>query len=340
MQKPGDSPDTQRPGTDPPTTGPLQFDRAVATNGYAWWYVDALSDDGQHGLTIIIMIGSVFSPYYARQRRRGNGHPENHSAINVALYGRGGKRWALTERDANAVERRADRLAIGPSHVTWNGRWLDIAIDEVTVPVPRRLRGNIRVHPTVINPLDFELDRTTGHVWWPIAPRSRVEVDMRSPALRWRGDGYLDANWGPEPLEARFERWDWSRGMLADGRCAVLYNRTERSHDSESLALLFDPLGNVETFDAPGNQRLPDTPIWRIPRGTQAEEGFRPTVDKTLEDTPFYARSIINTRLLGEPLTAIHESLSLDRFDSRWVQTLLPFRMPRVRSRGSRAASD
>jgi carotenoid 1,2-hydratase len=26
---------------------------------------------------------------------------------------------------------------------------------------------------------------------------------------------------------------------------------------------------------------------------------------------------------------AMHESLSLARFDSRWVQTLLPFRMPR-----------
>ena len=35
-------------------------------------------------------------------------------------------------------------------------------------------------------------------------------------ALRWRGDAYFDANWGPEPLEARFERWDWSRGMLKD----------------------------------------------------------------------------------------------------------------------------
>jgi carotenoid 1,2-hydratase len=32
----------------------------------------------------------------------------------------------------------------------------------------------------------------------------------------------------------------------------------------------------------------------------------------------------------------VHESLSLDRFDSRWVQTLLPFRMLRRRSRRQR----
>ena len=43
----------------------LSFDQPVAPGGYAWWYVDALSDDGRHGLTIIAFVGSVFSPYYA-----------------------------------------------------------------------------------------------------------------------------------------------------------------------------------------------------------------------------------------------------------------------------------
>ncbi|MCK7475445.1 MAG: hypothetical protein MZV49_22675 [Rhodopseudomonas palustris] len=29
-----------------------------------WWYIDAISDDGTEGLTIITFVGSVFSPYY------------------------------------------------------------------------------------------------------------------------------------------------------------------------------------------------------------------------------------------------------------------------------------
>ena len=49
----------------------LRFDQPVVRNGYAWWYIDALSDDGKQGLTIIAFIGSVFSPYYAWARRRG-----------------------------------------------------------------------------------------------------------------------------------------------------------------------------------------------------------------------------------------------------------------------------
>jgi carotenoid 1,2-hydratase len=38
---------------------------------------------------------------------------------------------------------------------------------------------------------------------------------------------------------------------------------------------------------------------------------------------------VLSQRLLGEDVIAVHESLSLDRFRSRWVQALLPFRMPR-----------
>ena len=54
---------------------PAAFDQPVAPGGYAWWYVDALSDDGLHGITLIGFIGSVFSPYYAWARRRGGGDP-------------------------------------------------------------------------------------------------------------------------------------------------------------------------------------------------------------------------------------------------------------------------
>ena len=65
-------------------SGP-RFDAPVVAQGYDWWYLDALGDDGQHGLTIIAFIGSVFSPYY---KLSGRSDPANHCAMNVALYGR------------------------------------------------------------------------------------------------------------------------------------------------------------------------------------------------------------------------------------------------------------
>jgi carotenoid 1,2-hydratase len=47
--------------------------------------------------------------------------------------------------------------------------------------------------------------------------------------------------------------------------------------------------------------------------------------------TPFCARSVLDTKICGERLKALHESVSLERFRKQWVRTLLPFRMRRAR---------
>ena len=96
----------------------------VAPGGYAWWYVDALSDDGRHGLTLIAFIGSVFSPYYAwarRRRRPRAADPLHHCALNVALYGDGGKRWAMTERGRASVLRERVHAGHRPEPLRWDG---------------------------------------------------------------------------------------------------------------------------------------------------------------------------------------------------------------------------
>jgi len=50
---------------------------------------------------------------------------------------------------------------------------------------------------------------------------------------------------------------------------------------------------------------------------------------RTLEDTPFYARSMVQAQLCGEEVVAMHETLDARRFASPLVQALLPWRMPR-----------
>ena len=64
-------------------------------------------------------------------------------------------------------------------------------------------------------------------------------------------------------------------------------------------------------------------------RATRCDAGVRPRVLATLEDTPFYARSLVTTRLDGAPVTLMHESVNLDRLQVPWIEWLMPFRMPR-----------
>lgn len=61
----------------------------------------------------------------------------------------------------------------------------------------------------------------------------------------------------------------------------------------------------------------------------RSDAGHPARVLRTLEDGPFYARSLVGATWLGEPVQALHESLSLRRFSAPWVQAMLPFRMPR-----------
>ncbi len=274
----------------------------------------------------------MFSPYYAWARARAGAagvDPAAHCAVNVALYRRGGNaRWAMTERGASRLDRSRTALQVGPSRLAWRGDTLVVHIDEVTVPWPSRVRGEVRLHPSAMQRAVHRLDAQGRHLWQPIAPVARVEVDLDAPAMRWHGDGYLDTNRGDEPLELGFTRWDWSRAALPGRATTVLYDAEGRDGRTTSLALQFTADGRAAPIAAPPSAALPAS-AWHLARRTRGDAGHGAEVLQTLEDGPFYARSIVAGRWLGWDVMAVHESLDLERFRRRIVQAMLPFRMPR-----------
>jgi carotenoid 1,2-hydratase len=232
----------------------------------------------------------------------------------------------MTERPRSAVSRTPDSFTVGPSRLSWDGKSLTISIDEFTVPIPGRIRGTVRVVPTAITRQAFTLNEVGHHQWWPIAPCARVQVRLDHPQLRWQGDGYLDMNRGDAPLEQGFADWQWARGAMQDGT-AILYEVLRRDGSRADLALTFDTQGRMQAFEPPPRLELRRTG-WRIERHVRSEGAN--SVIRTLEDAPFYARSVVSATVLGEPVTLMHESLSLDRFKLPVVQAMLPFRMPRA----------
>jgi carotenoid 1,2-hydratase len=236
----------------------------------------------------------------------------------------------MTEWPGDDVETGADKLAIGASAMRWTGDGLVIDIEErdirLGIPWRRRVRGQVKLYPEMLNATAFALDPTGRHVWHAIAPRAQIEVEMDRPGIRWRGSGYLDSNRGSESLEDGFRDWHWSRAHL--GReVAVMYEGRRRDGSTFASALRFDASGTPHDAELPMVAPLPNT-WWQMERKSRADRGHAGVI-RTWEDSPFYARSTLATRLYGEPVTAVQESLSLDRFRSPVVQWMLPYKMPR-----------
>ncbi len=207
----------------------------------------------------------------------------------------------------------------------WNGDALTIAIDECATPLPWKVKGVVRVIPEQVSTTAFGLHEDGQHLWHPIAPRAQIEVRMDAPDLNWSGSGYLDSNFGCEPLEAGFREWQWSRAHLKDD-VAVIYEGERRDGSDFAMALRYDPQRNWHDAELPPSARLRST-SFGMPRRTRGRDA---RIRRTWENAPFYARSALSTELYGERVDAVHESLSMDRFVSPVVQWMLPYRMPRV----------
>lgn len=283
-----------------------------------------MSDDGVHSLSIITFIGSVFSPYYALRRRSGRAQAADHCAMNVALYGPA-KRWSMTERGASALRADDTALTIGPSHVNLDGGDICFSFDEVCAPIPRRVRGNVRVTPGGMGQETFVLNPDGRHLWRPLAVASRVTVELEEPALSWRGHAYVDMNRGDTPIADGFRCWTWCRAATPDG-AAIQYYGDLRSGETFALGITVAENGDIRHWPLPPSRKLPRSG-WRVAREVRSEA--RAQVISTLVDAPFYARSMVQARFAGRDCEAVHESLDLDRLTNPVVMAMLPFRMPR-----------
>lgn len=275
-------------------------------------------------------MGSVFSPYYAWSRKHGNHEAEDFCAINVAIYNHKQKYWTMTERSRASIAREARQFRIGPSGMSWENDCLTINIDEVSVPFPSRVHGQVRLYPRALCGYVTGLDDAGKHRWGPIAPCARIEVNLDRPDTHWCGEAYMDSNEGDEPIAGPFQEWDWSRASMRDGSTAVIYDVRQREGADRVLALRFKPNGTHDSFIPPARQALPST-FWRMPRNMRTDPNEPARVRETLEDAPFYVRSVVSSGLLGERVVSMHETLSVPRLTSPVVQMMLPFRMPRRR---------
>ena len=204
----------------------------------------------------------------------------------------------MTERGRAPAARAAPASSqIGPSRLHWDGEAL----------AHRHRRGRacrcrgacaarVRLHPQGLCGFSAALDAAGRHRWGPIAPCARVEVELRaSPALRWSGHAYLDSNEGDEPIDRAFTDWDWSRAPAArrqhrgDLRRAAGQKRGRRPRHRAALRRRRPR----RALRARRRGRRCRAPPGASSRTMRSDAGVPPRVLQTLEDTPFYVRSVL-----------------------------------------------
>jgi carotenoid 1,2-hydratase len=301
-----------------------------------------VSPDGAFTVVVIALFGNPFSPRYARARRHGPARALDHCAMHVALRGPNGARWSLRERAIPDGARRRDQVVLGGSRFGWDGEGLSIDIDETTTPGGLRMQGRVRIRPeTGAAPgaesaeSAIDLDPSGDHRWWPVAPIARAEVDFRTPAVRFEGDAYADANAGCVPLESTFASWCWSRARVDRQRAVVAYDVVPIEGAAAARSLAFGPRG-MDEIDSLVRRPLAPT-AWGLARYVNVDANAGSNANATtvrvlrsLEDGPCYARTLVASRLLGRDALVMHEVLSAERLRRAWVRFLLGFKMGRA----------
>lgn len=296
-----------------------------------WWYIDGTSEDGKNAISIIIFVGSVFSPYYLRERKLNpsGADPNNFCSFNVAIYSKKNKIWTMTEFSEKHTSRTDSSYNVGNSQIRWNGSEVEILIDEISTPIPRKIKGKVKLSSDKFFLYSTWLDDSKKHRWGPIAPSAKIEVDFPDLGINWSGHGYMDSNEGDEPLENPFFGWNWARTTLEDGSALVFYDIKQKVGRERVLPLRFFLNGDVKRIPPPPREDLPDT-AWFITRFMRAEPARPAHIVRSLEDTPFYSRCLLSVGLLGDRHLVLHETLNLKRFSKSLTQLMLPWRMPRV----------
>ncbi len=253
--------------------------------------------------------------------------------MNVAVYGPKRNAWAFTEQGGADVRRYRTALVIGSSSMEWENDSLTVRFEEKTSPLPGRISGVVRIFPqTLSEDKPFVLDTHGRHRWGPIAPIARAEVEMSRPGnVRWNGLAYVDTNAGAEPLEDGFSSWNWCRATTKE-RLVVTYDAFRRDGSRQLIQHAFHANGQTEKIE-PLVERSLDRTRWGLSRTMRVDPHSSPRLVRTLEDTPFYSRSEVVGSYGGKVAHGVHESLSLDRWKSRIVQFMLPYRMRRASPR-------
>lgn len=315
---------------------------ADGPGAYEWWYVDALSADGEWGVVLILFRGMPMSPTYLHDpsyMQAGCAVSVYHHGVRIA--------FSFSEQPLSQADFCTERVYVQMKgaciELTDDGfltALADVPCDDDGRSVQVRLRGTASAVDAVeCQPI------TENHAWILAQPRMRVTASV---ALRERASsivehhfetlGYHDHNCGYRSMHRDYGDWYWGR-VHAEHRTIVVLS-TPHSEDACSYVYEVDAHGSITawqdvTFRYEKNAVTPMGLMCSkriVITGTSPVDGEHEVVcvnDTTCEDSPFYQRYRSSWTLDGMPAgTGMSEYMNVARMKSAWIRPFL--RLPLV----------
>ncbi|MEQ9310609.1 MAG: hypothetical protein RLN90_14225 [Balneolaceae bacterium] len=237
-----------------------QIDIKKPSNGYEWWYFDALSSDKQWGIVIIFYHGNPFSPKYIVAE---NGYPNQFPGISISVYKKGKPEfYSFLEYEEDKFNWDAEDHSVSIGSNIFKRTVNDEVVEyelllAQTLASGHSINAKLKFNSSIIsnNLIDY---KSMGeiHFWNLIQPQSQVYGTINlngkknEQSINFTGTGYHDHNTGYEPMKDSFRDWYWGRFHFKESTLIYyIMNGLDNSEQYEAWLISKDGSEIIERFD-------------------------------------------------------------------------------------------
>lgn len=203
-----------------------KIDTKKPSQGYEWWYFDALSADKEWGIVVIFYDGNPFSPSYIDSSK---GYPNQFPAISVSVYKRGKPEfYSFLEYEEGRFS-WDDKVETGSIGGNFFKRIIVDGKLEYELQLIQALESGHSINAklkftsnTLVDSLIHAKSKGEKHFWNLIQPQAQVSGSINLTGktdnhnIIFSGTGYHDHNTGHEPMKESFRDWYWGRFHFKD----------------------------------------------------------------------------------------------------------------------------
>lgn len=302
------------------------LDDKKPSNGYEWWYFDAISTDKKWSIVLIFYQGNPFSTHYIKGKY--SKKSEEYPALSISVYKNGKTEYYsfLEYPKSEFVYHQTENLNLSIGGCSITRKVVSDSV-EYTLNLNQTLESGHKIHgeltflgSKISKSLIDERSKQDLHFWNLLLPKSKVTASLKIRGktdlynVRFHGNGYHDHNIGHELMSESFKDWYWGRFHFTD--FTVIYYIMNGYHTKQHQAWLISRdnkkvLGVFETIKLSSRKKnLLGLKSFRDIELSGQLGTLKIKNAAIIDDGPFYQRFLSNAIFIDASGTTVQTGFS------------------------------